>query len=255
MGTTIRTVLTVDAPKSAVLTLDRVPAIAPFGIRNAAGSLPDDVAPGSLVSIFGANLAPGLEVGPSNPLAQSLQGVTALLDDNFLPLVFVSPGQINAQLPSGLEPGPRRLSIRWAGKEAAATVNVVRNAPGLFSAGGDDGLGVFLRLGGGAINGDRPARAGDVVDVLGTGLGAYTAPPPAGFILDESAGYRAADPVSVVVGETSLEALYAGRSGAGAGVDFVRFRLPDRLPDTPFVKIRIVVNGRESNTVQLPIQP
>ena len=124
--------LTLDSPRSALLSLDRVPALAPFGVRNAAlGASAESVAPGSLISIFGASLAPVLEIGPPSPLAQTLAGVTVRADDTFLPLVFVSPSQINAQLPSTMAEGPHKIIVRWEGKtETSADILVARNAPG-----------------------------------------------------------------------------------------------------------------------------
>jgi uncharacterized protein (TIGR03437 family) len=245
-----------NVPRSAVLALDRVPAIAPLGVRSAAVSAPpDSVAPGSLISVFGASLAPALEIGPANPLVQTLQSVSVRVDDTFLPLLFVSPGQINAQLPAGTAPGAHKLTVRWEGRpETSAPVSVARNAPGLFGSGPPDlTVGYFVRASGETISVDRPAQPGEVVSVLGTGFGPYTAAPPDGFLLDEAAGYRLADDVSVTVGDASPSALYAGRSGAGVGVDTVRFQLPAALPETTFVPVKIAVNGRNSNTVLLPI--
>ena len=255
-GTSTAVALTLDAPKSAVLLLDRVPAIAPLGVRNAAlGASAESVAPGSLISIFGANLAPALEIGPPNPLAQTLQGVTVRADDTFLPLVFVSPGQINAQLPATLAAGTHQIIVRWEGKpETAAQVLVVRNAPGLFGGNPpDQPVGAFVRASGQAVTPDEPAHAGEIVSVLGTGLGPYVLQPPDGFLFDETSGYVLKDTVTVVLNDVTLDALYAGRSIAGVGVDAVRFQVPATLPDSPSLTLKIRVNGQESNTVLLPV--
>ena len=48
--------------------LDSIPYIAPASVETAAGPTPDgSVAPASLISIYGSNLAPALQIGPSNP--------------------------------------------------------------------------------------------------------------------------------------------------------------------------------------------
>ena len=183
----------------------------------------------SLISIFGANLAPEMQAGPASPLAQTLKSVTVRADDTFLPLVFVSPGQINAQIPAGIPEGNHKITVRWEGKpEVFAPVTVARNAPGLFSDGQQDQpLGLFVRADGSAVSKDRPARAGEIVTLLGTGLGPYVMLPPDGFLLDEALGYTLADPVTVVLGEdVSVSPLYAGRSSAAVGIDAVVFRLP-----------------------------
>jgi uncharacterized protein (TIGR03437 family) len=255
-GTSTGTALTMDSPRSAVLLLDRVPAIAPLGVRNAAlGAGADSVAAGSLISIFGANLAPALEVGPASPLAQTLSGVTVRADDTFLPLVFVSPVQINAQLPAASAEGTHKVTVRWEGKpETAVQILVARNAPGLFGGSQpDQPVGSFVRASGEAVTADKPAHSGEVISVLGTGLGPYVVQPPDGFLFDETAGYALKDSVTVMVNDLAIDALYAGRSGVAVGVDAVRFAVPATLPDAPFLSVKIRINGQDSNTVFLPI--
>lgn len=248
--------ITLNSPISATLLLNRVPAIAPLGIRNAAaGASADSFAPGSLISIFGANLAADLLAGPTNPLPQILDNVTVRADDAFLPLAFVSPGQINAQLPAALSQGLHQIVVHWEGKpETTVQISITRNAPGLFNTGQQDQpIGLFLRTDGSAVTEDHPAAPNEIVSVLGTGLGPYAQPPPDGFLLDESSGYTLVDPVVVIVADNSgLDPLYAGRSSVAVGVDAVRFQVPAGL-DSPLVPVRIRINGKESNTVFLPI--
>jgi uncharacterized protein (TIGR03437 family) len=248
--------ISVDAPRSVVLLLDRVPAIAPLGVRNAAqGATARAMAPGSLISIFGANLAAALEIGPADPLAQTLQGVTVSVDDTFLPLIFVSPQQINAQLVSSIRPGPRSLIIRVQGRpETASQIEVARNAPGLFSTESDGvSLGVFVHANGQAVTPDMPAQPGETISLLATGLGAYRQTPPDGFLVGESPAYSVSDPVEVIAGEGRLTPVYAGRASVGVGVDIVRFTVPANVAPSRFLSIQVVVNGSESNVVSLPL--
>src|SRR6185295_8445827 len=104
-------------------------------VRNAAGETPiSAVAAGSIISIYGVNLASDLLAGPASPLAQTLNNVTVRIGGRLLPLLFVSPGQINAQLPSDLAEGSYALTVRWEGKpDVSASFQVARNAPGLFN--------------------------------------------------------------------------------------------------------------------------
>jgi uncharacterized protein (TIGR03437 family) len=259
-GSASTVAVSLDGPRSLVIALNRVPTIGPLGVRNAAlPANPDssaDVAPGSLISIYGANLAGDLATGATNPLPQTLGNVTVRVDDSFLPLVFVSPSQINAQLPATTSEGTHKVIVRWEGKpETSVSFSVTRNAPGLFSSGTQDQpIGAFLQASGRTVTADQPAHSGDVVSVLGTGLGPYAMTPPDSFVFDENAGFTLVDPVTVVVGaDQTVDTIYAGRSAAGAGVDAVQFQLPANLPDTPFVPVKIRINGRESNTVLLPV--
>jgi len=256
-GTSTSAMLSTASPQTAVLLLDPVPAIAPGGIQNAAiGASANGFAGGSLISIFGANLAPAVQAGPSSPLLQTLQNVTVRIDDAFLPLVFVSPQQINAQLPYATAQGSHTVVVQWQGMPAtSAPIPVVRNAPGLFNSGTPaQSIGAFVRADGTPVTTGNPAHANEIVSVLGTGLGPYAANPPDGYLFDESSGYTLVDPVVVLAGTTQItNILYAGRSSAGVGVDAVRFSVPASLPAAAFLAVKIQVNGQVSNTVLLPI--
>ncbi len=76
------------------------------------------VAPGSIISIFGQSLASEVQVGPVNPLSQTLAGTSVTINSSILPLMFVSPQQINAQLPSNLPDGNYTLEIQNIGQPA-----------------------------------------------------------------------------------------------------------------------------------------
>jgi uncharacterized protein (TIGR03437 family) len=255
-GSSSRTAITIDAPKTAVLLLDRVPEIPPLGVRNAAAAaLPGPVASGSLISIMGAHLAPQLLAGPANPLAQTLGSVTVRVGGSFLPLMFVSPEQINAQLVSGLAPGVHTLVLRVGGApETSLQFEVARNAPGLFGAGGDDrSLGAFFHASGEAVTPDKPAQPGEIVSVFATGLGPYRESPPDGFTVTESSLYSLVDPVEVIAGGQRLTPEYAGRAAVAAGVDVIRFKIPSSTTAAGLLEVRVTVNGRESNPVSLPV--
>ncbi len=78
------------------------------------------VAPGSIISIYGANLTSELKIGPSNPLSQTIDDMYVTVNGSILPLIFVSPTQINAQLLSTLGEGDYTLQVsqnRAAGRE------------------------------------------------------------------------------------------------------------------------------------------
>ena len=241
-------VLWMAGPKAVRALLDRVPFVAETGVRNAAGETPAaGVAAGSLVSILGASLAPAYEVGPASPLAQSIAGVTVRVDGRFLPLLFVSPEQINAQLPSDLKEGERSLTVRWEGQpEATAAFTVVRNAPGLFA--------VAAHADGRPVTTENPARAGETLSVFGAGFGPYLRQPPYGFAVPDAPAFPLADPVQVLAGEAVLEPVFAGAAPGQVGTVVTRFRLPDSLAG-PAVALRVRVNGQDSNTVNLPIAP
>ena len=75
-------IVTMSAPDSVVAQMITVPYIAPAGIMNGVGPTPSAaVAPGSIISIFGQSLASEVQVGPVNPLAQTIGGTTVTINE------------------------------------------------------------------------------------------------------------------------------------------------------------------------------
>jgi uncharacterized protein (TIGR03437 family) len=189
--------------------LDSLSAVQPIVFR--LGHYPRSIAVSGKAILAASRVA-----GPANTIDQ----VDLVSSTASLPLVFVSSTQINAQLPAVLTEGAHNVIVRWEGKpETAAPVSLVRNAPGLFKFGQpDQAIGLFLRADGSAVTPDHPASARETISVVGTGLGPYAQQPPDGFLLDENSGYTLADPVTVIIADdTTLEPVYAGRSGPQSG--------------------------------------
>src|ERR1039457_7600900 len=82
----------------AVLAVAQAPLVEPGGVVDAA-SFKGPVVPGSLVSIFGSNLASGTASASAIPLPVTLDGVSVSFNGIAAPLLYVSGQQINAQLP------------------------------------------------------------------------------------------------------------------------------------------------------------
>ena len=109
------------------------------------------VAPGTLISINGTNLAdgPGAISAPngfnSAKLPWTLGGVEVYADGNRLPLLMVSPTQINAQIPwEVIGSNSTSVYVRTAHKDGSVTitnavgVSVLGGAPGLFANAGTE---------------------------------------------------------------------------------------------------------------------
>jgi len=130
------------------------------------------VAPGSIVSIYGPKLAPATEIGPDSPLAQTVGGLTVTIGERLLPLFFASPGQINPQLPSDLGAGDQTLVVHAEDQpDATGRFTVQRNAPGLFYRQvGSKAYLVALHSDGSLATPKSPARCGERITALGTGL-------------------------------------------------------------------------------------
>ncbi|MFB3825366.1 MAG: hypothetical protein ACE15B_01310 [Bryobacteraceae bacterium] len=238
--------LQMTAPRVIRAVLDRVPYLPSAAVRSAAGEVPaQGVAPGSLISISGLHLAQDAQTGPTSPMAQSIAGVTVRLGDRLLPLLSVSPEEIKAHLPYDAEPGAQVLALRRdAFPEVKTAVNVVRNAPGLFAAAAhEDGSPVSV---------ESPARAGETLTLFGTGLGPYEMKPPEGFPVPGAPRYKLVDTVEVLLGDRSIEPLWAAALPGAIGIDAIQVALPADVSGQNPLSVR--VNGVFSNTVVLPVE-
>jgi len=255
-GTYPSGVLTMSAPHGVLATLNRVPYIAPAGVRNAVGDTPgSSVAAGSIITIYGESLAPSLQVGPVNPLAQTIAGVTITVNDRILGLLYVSPEQINAELPSDFPPGSYTLQVHAQGQpDVAATFTVVRNAPGLFTVTlASQPYAMAFHPDGSMVTASSPAQAAETVSLLGTGFGPYNSPIIDGFF-PPVPDPTLADPVTISAGDQNPTAVWVGAAAGFSGVTAVNFTIPDGMPSGTTVPITVTVNGVASNTVMLPLQ-
>src|SRR5690242_7903956 len=154
------------------LSLAQPPLVNPGGIVNAA-NFTAPVAPGSLVSIFGSNLGPQPAPADSIPLPTSLAGVSVSSNGLLAPLLYVAPGQINAQLPFELASNaPVNVVVNNNGVlSAPQKVDVSPFAPGVFAIGGYAvafGLDGSLAAPAGAISAiaSHPAIPGETLQIL-----------------------------------------------------------------------------------------
>jgi uncharacterized protein (TIGR03437 family) len=122
-----------------------VPAVNAGGVVNSGSYSAQGVAPGSIVSVFGTNLAASTATDSAIPLPTGLSDVTSVTF-NGIPagLYFVSQNQINAQLPFDVLPagsGPVNIVVtRSTGASAPRNVTVTPSSPGIFTTIGN-GLG------------------------------------------------------------------------------------------------------------------
>src|SRR5262249_27627458 len=91
-------------------------------------------APGMIAAVFGTGLAGATMKAPRLPLPFSMSGVSATVNGVSAPLYFISPGQINLQIPYETGAGTAVLAINNNGQVATFAFPVAVAAPGLFPA-------------------------------------------------------------------------------------------------------------------------
>src|SRR5262249_16913131 len=100
---------------------------------------PSPLAPESIVSAFGSNLATTAALATNLPLPTTLGGTTVMVNGRAAQLFFVSPTQINYQIPletlAGI-PAPITI-VSGDGSFSAAMIMTTRVSPGVFAANAD----------------------------------------------------------------------------------------------------------------------
>jgi len=111
------------------------PYIYPTGILNAGSFVPftAQLAPGEFISIFGANLSTTTASDPNLPTG--LGGVQVLVNGSPTAVRYVSPGQVNAVVPLGIDTGIASIQVvNSLGASNTVTNYVGLSQPGIFNS-------------------------------------------------------------------------------------------------------------------------
>lgn len=211
-----------------------------------AAALRGATAPGGLIAVFGLNLARGQAFPDGLPLPLHLEGTTLHANGAVMPLLYVSRGQINAQVPFHLIP-PLTLRIRASGGVAESTVRVEPAAPQIFRIGAGPAA---VHLDGRAVRPATPAAPGEWIVVFATGLGDVRGEPVAG---EAARAAAAVLPVRAMVGQSEAEVSYAGLAPGFAGLYQINLRIPTAVAGT--LPLRILAGSAESEPVPIAIAP
>lgn len=211
------------------------PAIFSRGILNAASLDPassDVAAPGSLISIFGINLATTTTGSGPAPLPRQLSGTSVLIGGLSAPLLLVSPSQINAQVPYEIQPGSTvDVVVNVNGVTSAPEgLRVATAAPGLFTnlANGIGAANAFHKDGS-AITNNTPALPGEQITLLATGLGATLANAnvPAVRTGESGNGQLTITTPTVTVGRSAAVVTSSIAAPGQVGTYIISIQLPD----------------------------
>ena len=210
------------APESASFT--------PAQVVNAA-SFTAGIAPGGLMSIFGAGLS-----GPGAATALDFDGVSASV-------LSASPFQVNALVPAAVSPGSHTLTVHSAYGTVQQTVAVSALAPAIFIA--PDGSGILVNPDGTLNSPSNPITAGQTLIVYATGLGATAA---------QGAYSVTTTPVSVVLNGQTLPVAFAGLAPGFPGVYQVNVLIPATTPPGLQGTLALQQGAQTGNPVPIALQ-
>ncbi len=206
--------------------------------------------PGSFIVIAGSNMSSETAAFTGPNLPTSIGATSVLLDGMPIPLYYVSPTQIDAQLPidtavtiSSLEVVNGILSTN------SAEVLIDQASPGIPYYGANH---ASARNGDNSINSDaNPAPAGSVMTIYFTGIGPVTNPVEAGLPAPVSPLSNSELQVAVTIGGQVVRPSFAGLSPGSIGLAQVNVQVPSLPPgDYPVV---ITLGSASSNAPLISI--
>ena len=244
------------------------PITAPaFTSVSAASFAMGTVAAESIIAGFGPNLATTIAVADSIPLPLTLGGVSVLVRDaagveRVAPLFFVSPTQINYQVPVGASVGEASVTIKQGETVVAAgKLQVAPVAPGLFTADASSrGIAVATAL---RVKADGSQTYEPIAQFNPTTSRFELLPIDLGpesdqvFLVVFGTGFRQRSALAAVaanLGGTNAEVLFAGAQGDLVGVDQVNIRIPRTLAGRNAIDLLLSVDGIAANPVSLGVK-
>lgn len=210
---------------------------------------PDSIAPGSLISIFGSGLAPAAAPASGTPLPLSIGDVSVTIDGIPAPVLYVSPRQINAQVPGEVVPGVASVVARVNGTlSAPKTISLKAAAPALFTV---NGHAAAVNSDGSGNSPGSPAAPDSFVSLFFTGQG-----PVATLIDDGDAPATgsviwATSPASATIGGVAAEIQFVGLAPNFPGVAQIDLKIPSLPPGV--YPVVVTIGGVVSNAVQVVV--
>jgi uncharacterized protein (TIGR03437 family) len=232
-----------------VLAANYGAAVAPpfiSSVVNAAdGTSP--VAPGGLISVYGQQMSPLNMATSQIPLPTALADSCLSINGTPVPLLFVSSGQINAQLPYNVS-GTSTLTIHTPGGIGNNYYLTVQpTAPSVFmsaSAGPQTGLAAILRTANNQlVTPTNPINPKDTIVIFLTGMGQTTPQVQAGLPAPQNPLASATVAPMVTLGGAPLGVSYAGLSPNEVGVYQINATVPAGVPQGMSIPLTINQGG------------
>jgi uncharacterized protein (TIGR03437 family) len=238
-------------PATAVVMSGPAPASVPLALVNAASQSQGAVAPGEIVTIYGAGIGPASAVtgsfDASGLLGNLLAGAEVSFDGVPAPLFYAQASQINAQVPYTIAgESATQVVVSYQGAPVGTlSLPVVAAAPALFAG--------ALNQDGSLNSSSAPAARGTVVTFFGTGEGltnganiasqAAAAPYPIPTL-----------PVTLTVAGIAAQLLYAGEAPNFAGLLQVDAVIPGGFVPSGPVPVQLAVGVAVSPPITVWLQ-
>ncbi len=236
----------------------QTPQINTGGVVNAA-NYTATVTPGSLFAIGGSNLANTTASASTLPLPTTLGGTQVLINGVAAPLIFVSPSQVNGQIPWET-PAGRTVSVQVIVNGVVSNTVSVSSAafsPALFSLAFGQGAILIAGTGSvaapaGAFVGSRPVEIGESISIFAEGLGPVNDQPQNGAAPVGTSSTTLTTP-EVTIGGVSAPVSFSGLAPGAAGLYQINARVPSNVFGGSAVPVVVTIGGASSNSVTIAV--
>jgi uncharacterized protein (TIGR03437 family) len=222
------------------------------------------LAPRSIASLYGTNLASAVvsaDAGP--PLPYTLGDATITINGTAAVMFFVSPSQMNFQIPLTGLLGNQPLVITRGTQSTTIPVQLRNYSPALFTnnAQGTGQASTTIAATGqlaGPLNtvpNARPAKQGEAISIYCTGLGDVSNRPALGAASPSNPLAATLVQPAVTVGGQTAQVLFSGLAPGFVGLYQVNVVVPTTVTPGAAVPISLTIGGVASNTATIAVDP
>jgi uncharacterized protein (TIGR03437 family) len=246
-------------PLFGTILSGNTPLVTAGGVQHAASYvLGRPIAPGTLITLKGLNLANSESQASGQPLPTVLNGTQVFLGAEALPLLYSASGQVNVQVPYDVPVNTQfQVTVQRDNVQSLPEQLVIAPAqPGIFSADASGlGQGVIYKSDGITLaQPGTPAAAGESISIFCTGLGVVTPDVPAGTTPPASPISSTVNPVTVTIGGQDGQATVGTLVPGQPGVYQVTAIVPNGVSGDA-VPVIVTVAGQSSPaTVTMAVQ-
>jgi uncharacterized protein (TIGR03437 family) len=251
----------------ATVAPSNTPLVTAGGVQHGASFvLGAPIAPGTLITLKGLNLANTSSTSTDLPLPTNVNGTQVFMGTEPLPLLFTATGQVNVQIPYDVPVNTQfQVSVQRDNVQSLPEQLLIAAAqPGVFTVDASgSGQGVIFKSDGGTLaqpvacnTADypcAPANAGETITIQCTGLGVVSPPVPAGTPPPDSPISSTVNPVSVTIGGLDAQATVGALIPGRPGVYQVKATVPNGVTGDA-LPVVVTVAGQSSPAVTMSVQ-
>ena len=208
--------------------------------------------PGNIVQIYGSGLAGEPSAPDVLPLPKAVNGTSVIIGGIEAPLYYVSPGQINAQIPFELAAGNQYQVIVNANGALTTPqpIQLTAAVPAILQF--NSGQVVAQHQDGTIVQDSSPATPGEYLTIYLTGLGATDIQVASGSPSPSDPPANVIDKPVLTLNKTQVPVIFAGLTPEEVGLYQIDFQLPQPLADGNY-SLFITQSGATSNRTVLPV--